>query len=634
MTNRQATSAAVSEPRLNTPAGLGRHLRDFMQTESGSAGLLVAATTVALLWANSPWSESYESLWGTIIAVNVGGRSLSMDLVHWINDGLMVIFFFVIGLELRHELSVGDFRQKRRLITPVLGGVGGLVVPAILYLLVNPSGDAAAGWGIVIGTDTAFLLGALALVGPRASSQLRVFLLTMTIADDLMAVAIIGVVYSDSIDFLAVGVAVACLGAIATLGWLGTTQVIGYVVTGFIAWLATIYSGLHPSIIGMLAGILVVAYVPRRDALDSATRLFSAFRQSPVRSSASALKRGLQRVVSVNERLQELLHPWTSFLIVPVFALANAGVDLRDGVLSDALQSPVMWGVVLGLVVGKPIGITLFVIGAARLGLGPLPRGLGPGQIVGGGALSGMGFSVSILIVALAFDSPDLRQQAIVGVLIACALSVVTGWLAFRLARVVLGEQSSSLPMQLDPPVDPRHDHTLGLEAAPLTLVEYGDFECPFCGQATHAVEEVRGRFGDDLLYVFRHLPLSDIHPAADLAAEASEAAAAQGKFWEMHDLLFDNHDQLQLEDLIGYAGIIRLDVEEFTRALTEGRYGERVREDTASAEASGAKGTPTFFVNGKRHIGAWDTESLSIALEASRPASDRSVAVSEPGAE
>jgi Na+/H+ antiporter NhaA len=591
-----------------------------MRTESGSAGLLLAATVVALIWANSPWSHSYETLWSTVIAVEIGHRSLSMDLAHWVNDGLMTIFFFIIGLELRHEISVGDLRQKRQLIIPAVGGLGGLVIPALLYRFLNPSGAAADGWGVVIGTDTAFLLGALVLVGPKASSQLRIFLLTMTIVDDLMAVAIIGAVYSDSIDFVAMGVAIACLGVIAFLGWLGTSHVLLYVVTGLVAWLATIESGLHPSIVGMLGGILVVSYVPSRDALDIATRRFLAFRQSPQRSAGSSLKRSLQRAVSVNERLQEILHPWTSYLIVPVFALANAGVDLRGGVLTDALRSPVMWAVVLGLVVGKPLGIAIFVLGAARLGIGQLPRSIGPGQVVAGGALSGMGFSVSILIAGLAFDSPELKEQAIVGVLVACALSVLTGWLAFVFARTVLGERDENEPTELEQPVDVHRDHILGPVGAPLTVVEYGDFECPYCGSAAHSISELRERFGDQLRYVFRHLPLVDVHPHAELAAEAAEAAAAQGKFWEMHDVLFNNHEQLLLEDLVGYAAGIGLDVEEFTRALTQGRHEKHVRGDALGADASGAPGTPAFYINGKRYTGPWDTESLAAAIEAARP--------------
>ncbi|MBN9494924.1 Na+/H+ antiporter NhaA [bacterium] len=591
-------------------------VRAFLQTESGSAGLLLAATIVALAWANSPLSEHYFNLWATDISVHVGSHALDMDLHHWINDGLMVVFFFVIGLELRHEISVGDLRQKRRLVIPMLGAVGGLIVPAILYLLISPSGAANNGWGIVIGTDTAFLLGALALVGPRASTQLRVFLLSMTIGDDLIAVAIIGAAYSDSLHVIAILVAVACLLSIALLGRLGAWQNLAYLVAGFVAWLATVKSGLHPSITGMLAGLLVVSHPPRRDALDRAAELFHNFRQAPLPHAGRSVSRGLQRAVPVNERLQEILHPWTSFVIVPLFAFSNAGVDLRGGLLTDSLTSGVMWAVVVGLVVGKPIGVAIAAFIGVRSRLGELPRGLGPGQIVGGGALSGMGFSVSILIANLAFSDPLLRQEAIVGVLLACLLSVITGWLAFKFAALVLREQPAHLPTVLDPPVDPARDHIRGPADAPLTLVEYADFECPFCGSATNVTRELRARFGGRLRYVFRHLPLADVHPNAELAAQAAEAAAAQGKFWEMHALLFQNQDELELEDLIGYAGRLGLDTEAFTRALSDGTYAERIAEDVASAEASGARATPTFFIGDRRHTGPWDAQTLARELE------------------
>lgn len=609
-----------SEPRREVVlAAISRPLRDFVQTESASAGLLLFATVVALAWANSPWSSSYFSLLHAEIALQFGDRALAMDLMHWINDGLMVVFFFVIGLELRQEISTGELRQRRRLIIPALGGIAGIAIPAVLYLLLNPSGEGRNGWGVVIGTDTAFLLGALALLGPKAPTQLRVFLLTMTIVDDLLAVAIIGAVYSESVDLRAIGISVACLGGIALLGRLGVWQVLVYVFAGAAAWLATIESGLHPSIIGMLAGLLVVAHPPRRSELERAARLFSAFRQSPMPSAGRSARRGLQRAVSMNERLQDVLHPWTSFFIVPIFALANAGVDLRGGLLGEALTSPITWGIVLGLVAGKPLGIGIAAIGGSRLGLGSLPRGLGPGQIVGGGALSGMGFSVSLLIASLAFESPQLRQEATVGVLLACAASAVTGWLAFRGAALILGEKAEALPGYLDVPVDVERDHIRGPVDAPLTLVEYGDFECPFCGTATNVIEELRARFGDELRYVFRHLPLADVHPRAELAAEAAEAAGSQGRFWEMHDLLFRHQNQLELEDLLGYAGALGLDVEEFTRAVTGGRHGDRVRADAASAEASGARRTPTFFIGNRRHVGAWDTENLARDLELAR---------------
>jgi Na+/H+ antiporter NhaA len=592
-------------------------LRSFLLTEAGSAGLLLGATVLALVWANSPWSDLYGSLWSTELAVRIGGAELRMDLRHWINDGLMAIFFFVVGLEVRREVSVGELTDRRRMIVPAAGALGGLLVPALLYLAVNRSGEAARGWGVVIGTDTAFLLGALALVGPSSSTQLRVFLLTMTIADDVLAVSIIGGVYSGSIHVGALALALACLAALALLGRLGVWHTSAYALVGTVLWLATLESGLHPSIAGMAAGLMIGAYPPRRAEVERAASLFRAFRQSPMPSMGRLARLGLERAVSVNERFQEALHPVTSFVIVPVFALANAGVDLRGGLLGEALRSPITWGVVLGLVVGKPVGIGLASLIAVRLGLGAVLQGVGPGQVLGGAALSGIGFTVSLLIVGLAFDTPEIRNQATVGVLLAAVLAVLSGWLTFWLAAVLHGERTASLPMVLDRPVDPHRDHIRGPTDAPLTLVEYGDFECPFCGTATGVIRELRERFGDELRYVFRHLPLTDVHARAELAAQAAEAASAQGRFWEMHDLLFQHQDQLEFEDLMGYAATLDLDVEQFTRALVDAHHAAPVREDAASAEASGARGTPTFFIGDQRHVGPFDTETLSRTLHA-----------------
>jgi predicted DsbA family dithiol-disulfide isomerase len=302
-------------------------------------------------------------------------------------------------------------------------------------------------------------------------------------------------------------------------------------------------------------------------------------------------------------------------VIVPVFALANAGVDLRDGVLRDALGSPLTWGIVLGLVVGKLLGIGLGALAALRLNLGVLPRGVRRGQMLGGAALSGIGSTVSLLIAHLAFDSQRLQDEATVGVLIAAALAALTGWLVFWLAAVLRDERTASLPMVLADPVHPVRDHIRGAVDAPLTLVEYGDFECPFCGRATGVVRELRERFGGELRYIFRHLPLTDVHAHAELAARAAEAAGVQGRFWEMHDTLFAHQDQLELEDLLGYAAELDLDVEAFTRELEEERHAARVRSDVAGAEASGATGTPTFFIGGRRHVGPYDAETLAREL-------------------
>lgn len=614
-TNRRELIGQLSEP-----------LRAFLRTESGGAGLLLAAALVALVWASSPWSAAYEALWHVPVGVRVGDQSLEMDLGHWVDDGLMVVFFFVIGLEVRRELAVGELTRRRRVLVPLVAGIGGMVVPALAYLAVAGPGEAARGWGVVIGTDTAFMLGALALVGPALSTQLRIFLLTLTVVDDVVAVTVIGVVYSEGLRAVPLLVAAACVGLLVLLGRLTVWRAWPYVLVVGVLWLATLQSGVHASIAGMVAGLLVPAWAPRRHDVEGAASLARAFRQSPMPSTGMTAQRGLARAVSVNERMQTVLHPWTSYVVVPVFALANAGVDLRGGVVAEALRSPVTWGVVAGLVAGKLVGISGGALLATRLGLGRLPQGVGPGHVVGGAALSGIGFTVSLLIVGLAFDDEALVEQATVGVLLAAVTSIGVGWLAFRLAAALRGERTADLPRSLSRPVDPTRDHVRGPADAPLTLVEYADFECPFCARATGVARELRERLGDDLRYVVRHLPLPDVHEHAELAARAAESAARQGRFWEMHDLLFAHHDELELEDLVGYAGHLGLDVEAFVRDLDHDDVVRRVREDVADAEASGARGTPTFFVGGRRHVGPYSTALLVEALEAtrSRTAADR----------
>jgi Na+/H+ antiporter NhaA len=591
-------------------------LREFLKAETGSAGLLLGVALVALVWANSPLSDSYEALWSTELSLRLGGGELTMDLRHWGMDGLMFGFFLVIGLEVRRELAMGELTDRRMVALPAVAALGGMIVPAALYLLLAPR-DAASGWGIVIATDTAFMLGALALVGPARRTPLRVFLLTLSIFDDLVAVSVIALFYSEGIRWLPLGLAAACLLGIAVLGRLGAWRASPYVFLGAGLWLATAEAGVHPTIAGLAMGLAISAYPPRREEVERAAALARAFQQSPVPPLARSATLGVARALSPNERIQAALHPWSSYVIVPLFALANAGVDLRGGAIGEALSSPVTWSVVAGLVGGKLIGVGGSALAGARLGIGRLPRGVGPGHVLGGAALSGIGFTVSLLIIELGLESAALREQAKIGVLAASVLAVVTGCLVFRLAAALTGEPAGP-PMRLDPPVDPARDHIRGPVGAPLTLVEYADFECPFCGSATGMVDEVRRRVGDRLRYVFRHLPLTDVHPHAELAAQASEAAGAQDRFWEFHDILFEHQDELEVEDLLGYAGDLELDVERFARELEDGVHSARVREDVASAEASGARGTPTFFVGDRRHVGPYDAATLVAELEAS----------------
>ena len=605
-----------TESRRDLAAQVAKPMRQFLATETGSAGLLLVAVVVALAWSNAPFSNSYTDLWTTTFSINLGDFSISHDLRYWVDEALMALFFFVIGMEVRRELNMGELTDRKRVWVAVLGGIGGMVLPALIYLAINSGTGNEHGWGIVIATDTAFLLGALAIVGPKFPTQLRVFLLTLAIVDDIVAISVIGIFYSDSLDPIALGICVVCLALIALFPRFGVWRSGAYLGVGIVLVVAAMESGLHATLAGMIGGLFVAAYPPEPKKVEKAARRVRAFRQSPLPEVARTANQSVQQAVSPNERFQTLLHPLTSYAIVPLFALANAGVDLGGGVLQNALSSTLTWGVVAGLVAGKCLGITAGVVGAVKSGVGALPRGIGKGQTVGGAALSGIGFTVSLLIARLAFDDLETQEHAVVGIFVASILAVILAWAIFKLAAVFRGETSASLPRKLDQAVDLSRDHAAGNPEAPFVLVEYGDYECPFCGRATGMVRELREKMGDKLLYVYRHLALVDVHPHAELAAEAAEAAGAQGKFWEMHIELYDHQGDLDIEDLIGYAGKLDLDVDRFVEDVQAGRYSKRVQEDAASGDASGAHGTPTFFVNGVRHTGAYDAVSLAAELQ------------------
>jgi NhaA family Na+:H+ antiporter len=602
----------------------------MLQTEAASAGLLVAATVLALAWANSPWGDSYDTVWQTEFSLRLGSAQVGMDLRHWINDGLMVFFFFLIGMEVRRELSMGELTQRSRLSVPAIAAIAGLVLPVLIYLAFNAGGPGAPGWGIPMATDTAFLLGALALVGPRCPTQLRVFLLSLSVVDDIGALTAIAVFYSRDVHLVALGIAALCVLAFQELTRLQVWRGPAYFAVAVVMWLAMNASGVHPTIGGVVLGLLVSAYPPRREEVESAGMLARAFRQSPQVSLARQAKLSVERAISPNERIGALLVPWSGYVVVPVFALANAGVHVSTDLLRQAVTSPITLGVFVALVVGKFVGVGTAATLAVTLRLGTLPPGVTLSGVWGGAALSGLGFTVSLFVADLAFPDPQLREEAMVGILAAAVVAALLGMAWFR----VLGRRDSEQPMgprRLDPPVDPARDHVRGPADAPLELVEFGGLECPFCGRATGVVEELRSRFGDDLRYVFRHLPLPEVHPHGELAAEAIEAAGAQGAFWAMHDRLFAHQDQLAAEELLDHAAALGLDLGRFAQDLGDGTFAQRVRDDVASAEASGVGGTPTFFVNGVRHDGPADTDALAEALLGSDPRGDTRQPLPDP---
>jgi Na+/H+ antiporter NhaA len=602
---------------------LAAPVRDFLNTESAGAVALLCATVAALLWANSPWSGSYESFWTMKLSIQIGSDGISMDLRHWVNEGLMTFFFLVVGLEARREFDMGALRERSRLTLPVAAAVGGMTLPVLIYLAFNAGGPGAHGWGAAMSTDTAFALGVLALVAPGAT-RLRVRLLTIVVIDDFVALLVIATVYTDSVDVLPLAVAVAffCLNLAlryAPVAW--RPPLVALVGLGM--WVALYESGIDPLIAGLAVGLATSAYPPARTDLERVTELTRSFREQPTPELARTAQVGVTSAISANERLQYRLHPWTSFVIVPLFALANAGIHVDGQLLSDAATSPITLGILFGYVLGKPIGVTMATWLASRLtGIRPA---LSWPVIFGGGAVAGIGFTVALLISSIAFEGPQL-EEAKLGVLGAAIVSALLSWTVFQAirripaqvrARQLLGTADELLDLSDD--VDPERDHVRGPDAAPVTLVEYGDYECPYCGQAEIVIRELLDQFGDELRYVWRHLPLNDVHSHAQTAAEAAEAAGAQGDFWGMHDKLLATQDELTLEDLERYAGELGLDVERFTEELRRREHAERVAEDVASADASGVAGTPSFFINGRRHQGAYDVDTLSKAVRAAR---------------
>ncbi|MFF4987475.1 Na+/H+ antiporter NhaA [Streptosporangium saharense] len=603
--------------------GLRTPLREFLRTETGSAAVLLVATLVALAWANLAPS-AYEALWRTPLTIDLGGAALSQDLRGWVNSGLMTFYFFVVGLEARREFDMGELRERRRAALPVLAGIGGMAVPVAIYLVINAGLPSAYGWGVAMSTDTAFALGMLALAGSRLPDRLRVFMLTVTVVDDIVALVVIVTVYSGHVAVPPLLTALGIFALVLVVRALGVRRGLVYVLLGVAAWTALFVSGVDPLITGLAMGLLTYAYPAARTDLERASGLFRLFREQPTPELERSVRAGLASAISPNERLQRLYHPWTSYLIVPLFALCNAGIEVTGDLLGRAVTSPVTIGVLLGYVLGKPVGITGTAWLVTRLSGGRLRPPVGWAAVLCGGTIAGIGFTVSLLVATIALRGPQL-EEAKVGVLAAALCASTLTWLLSRATtllpkplriRALLGTSESIV--DLVAPVDPRRDHVRGPQDAPVTLVEYGDFECPYCGQAEPVVRDLLAGFGD-LRYVWRHLPLNDVHPRAQLAAEAAEAAAAQGAFWPMHDRLLAHQDDLRPRDLVGHAEALGLDVERFRRDLQEHAGTARIAEDVDTADLSGVSGTPTFFVNGRRHQGAYDITTLSRAVRLAR---------------
>jgi Na+/H+ antiporter NhaA len=600
-------------------------LRQFLRTETGSATVLASALVVALIWSNVA-TGSYERFWSTELTVGMSDHGITLTLREFVNSGLMALFFLVVGLEARREWDMGELRVRSRVTLPFLVGLGGMVVPIAIYLAFNAGKPTAHGWGAAMSSDTAFALGVLALVGgSRLPDRVRTYLLTFSVVDDLLGLAVIAVFYSSHVQWVPLLIGAALLAANFVLSRRGVRNGPAYLVIGLGAWVAFWESGVDPIVAGLIIGLMTIAYPAGREDLEQATDAFRLFREQPTARLAAEARQVVRRAISPNERLQDRYHGWTSYVIVPLFALANADIKITGSFLAHAYTSPATLGIMIGYMAGKPAGTAGTAWVVSKLTRRRLTPPVGWGAVAGVGTVAGIGFTVSFLIISLAFHGPQLAEAKL-GVLSGAIGSALLTWLVFsginRLSprtrlRALFGTASTVTDLAV--PVDPERDHIRGPKKdALVTLVEYGDFECPYCGRAEPAVRGLIREFGE-LRFVFRHLPLTDVHPHAQLAAEASEAAAVQGGFWEMHDMLMDHQGALTFRDLVGYADTIGLDTDKFSADLRKHTGAYRIAEDVDSADLATVSGTPTFFINGNRYYGAFDLAALKEAIHTAK---------------
>lgn len=414
-----------------------RPITAFVNTEAAGGIVLLIATFAALAWANSPWKDAYHDLWHAGLSFNFNLFRIDASLGHLVNDGLMAIFFFVVGLEIKRELVHGELSTPRKALLPAAAALGGMVVPALLYTLWNAGGDGARGWGIPMATDIAFAMGVLALLGRRAPFALKVFLLALAIVDDLGAILVIAVFYTGTVSFEA-GMWAFLIGAtIWMAGRAGLRSTDVYVALGVLFWVAVYKSGIHATIAGVVLAMLTPSRPPVAPGsfAPGARDLLASHRQAVEHGNADDAQQVIRELEELSrgsesplDRLEHHLHPWVSYLIVPVFALANAGVQISGGALTDAANSPVSLGVAMGLVVGKPVGILLACYLVVRLRLAELPTNVSFRHMVGAGLVAGIGFTVSLFITSLAFSDGALIADAKLAILGASALAGLAGF--------------------------------------------------------------------------------------------------------------------------------------------------------------------------------------------------------------
>lgn len=636
--NSHAEASHQLRETVDTYLRRRRRQRDFQTNETYAAIALAAATLVALIWANI--GHSYHDFWDTQTSLAAGPFSIELTLHEWVDEGLMAVFFFMVGLDVRHDLTLGELRMPGHALLPAAASVGGLVVPAGVYLLVAGGSNGAHAWGSVISTDTAFALGMLALIGPKRAPRLRLFLLAFAVIDDVGALLVIAVFYSSSIDLVALGLAALGLVAVWLLAQRGVWRVPPYLALGVAIWYALYRSGVHATLAGVLIALLMPVYSVRSRDVDGAVEVASLYRQAPAPATAAALREALSYSMPLNQRLSFLLPPYVNYVVVPLFALANAGVALSGQTIGAALSSRITWAVITGLVLGKLVGVSL----GAGIVLHLVPSSRLPGldmfRIMGLGALSGMGFTISLLVVGLALNDEASRDQARIGVLCASLLALVLAAVIFR-----LGDRYFPLPKAkgetMCRPLDRETDLIVGSPDAPNVLVNYADMAYEERWRLMEALQAIEPLVASgELLMAMRHKVTGPDSLLAALALEAAwneqkTSASGQELAFPLHDAIANLRGRVTEKSITRAAHDTGLDAHAMWERIGSAVDEPKVLRDSLEVDGlTEEPGEPVIYLNGKRLHGLFNRWTLSeaIAQESAAREEEREEERKDPG--
>lgn len=590
---------------------------NFFHSETYAAFALISATLIALLWANFG-GESYSHFWHTEAGFDIAGMSLHFTFHEWVDEGLMTFFFFMVGLDVRRDLTLGELRNPRNAILPAAAAIGGLLIPALIYIFMSRGSGFEGAWGTVISTDTAFALGMLALIGPRNAPRLRAFLLAFAVIDDIGALSVIAIFYTEDLNVQALGFVALGLLVIWLLARWGVWRSSPYIVAGIFTWYAMYSSGIHATLAGVLIALLMPVYATRRADADEASRIFDIYRQTPIPVVAVTARDTLAKSIPLNQRLSDFLPGYVNYLVVPLFALANAGIVVTADSFSAAMGSAVTWGVIAGLVLGKLLGVVL----GAGLVFWLLPSTRQPGldlpRVAGIGALSGMGFTISLLVANMAIDDPVVQTQARMGVLLATGLALLLATIIFRLGDRFVPLEAAEGDV-LARPYDPETDHLYGRVDAPIHLVFYRAYNPSHANQTGKAflrtMEEMEE--SHQVAFTLRHKATEGISLYIALAIEAATAQGLYSPFLFEVIRGVEENPNFDCEGVREVARKVGVDVEEMDRRIQSGADLAKVERDRQDLPEELVESDDViFYINGRRFDGPLNSWNIRYHLQ------------------